>query len=139
MREYLFALLFLLIVAAWILVKRLPSLLRTVRSANWPTAEGRVETVGVNTFAEQSLGEVGYWYSVEGIRYSGYFSQQFADEQDAWTYVNPLSRQPVVVRYKLGDPSTSTLRLREQNVLFTQRPGSFLKRLLKLPIQHARN
>jgi hypothetical protein len=51
---------------------------------------------------------------VEAARYSGYFSQQFADEQLAWDYVRELQGQSVVVRYKPGHPDVSALRSADQ-------------------------
>ena len=49
--------------------------------------EGKIEALTVTTFAEQSLAQLAYSYLVDGERYSGYFTRQFADEQDAWDYV----------------------------------------------------
>ncbi len=121
---------FLAVVAGWLFVKRLPDWIRSIRAAGWPTVEGKVETVEVKSFAEQSLAEIAYSYLVKGVRYSGYFSLQFADEQDAWSYVDPLKDQPLVVRCKPGAPGTSAIRLSEQSPLFNARPGNFSKRLI---------
>jgi hypothetical protein len=139
LRDYSFLLLFLLFVAGWFFVKRIPTLIRSTRGASWPTVEGNVETVGVNAFAEQSLGEIGYSYLVEGVRHSGYFSRQFADEQDAWSFVFPLKSQTVIVRYKPSDPGVSVLRLGEQSVLFRAKQGSFPGRLFRLITETFRN
>ena len=121
---------FLVLVAGWLVVKRLPNWIRSIRGAGWPAVEGKVETVEVKSFAEQSLAEIGYSYLVEGVRYSGYFSRQFADEQDAWSYVDPLKDQPIVVRCKPGAPDTSVLRLGEQSALFNAYTGNFPRRLI---------
>jgi hypothetical protein len=67
--------------------------------------EGKIETVTVSTFAEQSLSELSYSYVIDGERYSGYFTRQFADEQDAWDYVRPLKGQPIFVRHKPSNPA----------------------------------
>jgi len=135
----LFLLGFLAMVSGWFLIKRVPAQIRSVFSKNWPCAEGKVETVAVKSFAEQGLGEIGYSYSVHGARYSGYFSQQFADEQDAWNYVNPLKNQAVVVRYQARNPMVSALRLSEQAQLFRGSPGSFPKTWLHLVINSVKN
>ena len=67
--------------------------------------EGKIETVTVSTFAEQSLSELSYSYVIDGERYSGYFTRQFADEKDAWDYVRPLKGQPIFVRHKPSNPA----------------------------------
>jgi hypothetical protein len=139
LRQYLFAVLFLLLVAGWFFVKRFPHWIRSIRGVSWPVAEGKVETVGVNAFAGQSLGEIGYSYSVEGVRHSGYFARQFADEQDAWSYAAPLKDQAVVVRYKPGKPGTSTLRLHEQSNLFRARAGNFPRRFFSVLVENLKN
>lgn len=121
---------FLVLVAGWLCVKRLPDWIRSIRASGWPAVAGKVETVEVRSFAEQSLAEIAYSYLVEGVRYSGYFSRQFADEQDAWSYVDPLKDQALVVRCKPGGPGTSAIRLSEQNPLFNARSGNFPNRLV---------
>jgi hypothetical protein len=137
--EYLFAFLFLLLVAAWLFVTRLPRQIRSIRAASWPVAQGKVETVGINAFAGQSLTQIGYSYSVEGVRHSGYFARQFADEQDAWSYAAPLKDQAVVVRYEPVKPEISTLVLHEQNDLFRVRVGSFPRRFLNAFVENLKS
>jgi hypothetical protein len=66
-----------------------------------------------------------YSYTVEGERYPGHFSRQFADQQDAFDYVQPLKGRPIFVRYKPGHPNVSAVRLAEQDSLFTAKHGSF--------------
>jgi|KBSMisStaDraftv2_1062788.scaffolds.fasta_scaffold00429_24 hypothetical protein len=112
---------FILSVAAWFSAKRIPGWWRALRAATWPIAEGRVEDCTVTTFAEQSLGELAYSYSVEGERYSGYFHQQFAAEQDAWEYIDALKGQGVFVRYKVGSPEVSAIRIDDQRPQFSSR------------------
>ena len=43
--------------------------------------QGRVETAEVVAFAQQSVAQMGYSYSVEGAIYSGFFMQQFGDSR----------------------------------------------------------
>jgi hypothetical protein len=84
--------------------------------------------VNVKEFGQQALGELGYSYLVKGDRYSGYFSWQFGDEQQAWDYVTPLQGRPVTVRYMQRNPDVSALRSGDQ--LQTNLRGSgFLKTL----------
>jgi hypothetical protein len=129
LRQVLVAASFMLLVALYFFLKTFPGWLRSFRSADWPTAEGKVENVTVSTFSDQSLGEVAYSYVVEGERFSGYFSQQFADEQDAWNCVGPLKGKNVFLRYKPGNPKASAVRITEQSQWFV--PGhNFAARFL---------
>lgn len=73
-----------------------------------------IEAVTVRAFGQQALGELGYCFLVEGNRYSGYFSWQFGDEQQAWDYVTGLQGRPVIVRYVRKNPDVSTLRTADQ-------------------------
>ncbi len=123
-----FVLVWIALIAVWFLVKRLPGWIRSVRARSWPIADGRIETVNVKEFGQQALGELGYSYLVEGDRYSGYFSSQFGDEQQAWDYVTPLQGQPVIVRYMRGNPDLSALRSADQ--LQTNLKGSGFFRTL---------
>jgi len=136
---YVFGILFLSLVAAWFLMKRLPALIRSTRGANWPIANGKVETVRVKTFAEQSLAEIGYSYLVEGERYAGYFARQFAEGQDAWSYATPLKGQSVTVRYKPGAPAISALRLDDQSSIFHSSRRSFTGGLFRVLFQNFKN
>jgi hypothetical protein len=113
-QKVVFVLFWIALVAAWFLIKRFPGWLRSARARGWPVADGRIETVNVKEFGQQALGELGYSYVVEGDRYSGYFSWQFGEEQQAWDYVTPLRSQPVLVRYKEGNPDVSALRPADQ-------------------------
>jgi hypothetical protein len=132
------------VVAGWFLIRRLPNSFRSLRGANWPTAHGRIETSGVNSVRvssrEYSLGELGYSYCVGGQRYSGYCSQQFADEQAAWDYVDSLKGREVTIRYHPDDPAISTLRACDQGVGFAPhlKPNSFFS-LLTLFSGRAKN
>jgi len=103
-----------LLVGAWFLLKRLPEWIRSLRAGAWPSVQGRVETVNVTTFHDQALAELGYSYVVEGERFAGYCTRQFADEQHAWDYVDGLQGQLVVVRFEEKDPGISALRAEDQ-------------------------
>ena len=127
-RNFAFVLFWVVLVAAWFLINRLPGWVRSVRAQSWPVTDGRIETVGVKEFGQQALGELGYSYSVAGDRYSGYFSWQFGDEQQAWDYVNGLQGRLVIVRYKRESPDVSALRNADQ--LQTNLRGSGLLRTL---------
>jgi hypothetical protein len=115
------------IVMTWLFVKALPSKVRALRGCNWAIAQGCIETVSVNTInaqAEFATAILGYSYRVEGELYSGYYSQQFGDEQDAWDYANNLKHKTVAVRCKPGHPETSVLRSQDQSSELKLRPDS---------------
>ena len=130
LRTVLWGCLFLTFVAGWLFLKRLPALFRSICAANWPMVQGDIESATVTAFAEQSLAQLGYSYRVEGERYSGYFSRQFADEQDAWDYIRPLREQTIFIRYRPANPCVSTVRTSDQNPLFMARPGNVVVRFL---------
>jgi hypothetical protein len=127
---------FTLLVTASLFLRRLPALIRSIRGASWPTAHGKVESVKVETVAEQSIGEVAYSYLVEGERYAGYYSRQFADEQDGWDFLRPLKGQSIFVRYKPGRPDVSAIRTADQGPLFATDPPNFIGRLLSSSLIH---
>jgi len=110
-----FVLFWVALVSVYFLMKRLPGFVQGIRARSWPTAEGRIETINVKEFGQQALGELGYSFSAKGGRYSGYFSWQFGDEQQAWDYVTELKGRPVIVRYKDESPDVSTLRNVDQS------------------------
>jgi len=125
-RELAFIAVFVLLVASWFFLRRLSSWMRSALAANWPWTDGRIETANVKVLGEQALAELGYSYLVEGTRYSGYYSQQFADEQQAWDYVRGLQGRSVVVRHKRGSPAVSALRTADQQSHVDLRGGSLL-------------
>ncbi|HET6180051.1 MAG TPA: hypothetical protein VFE61_24230 [Candidatus Sulfotelmatobacter sp.] len=47
------------LVASWFLLKRLPGWILSIRGANWPPSEGRIEITNVTAFGEQALAELG--------------------------------------------------------------------------------
>src|SRR3974390_1249368 len=125
-RDLVAALAFAMVVASWFFLKRLPGWIRALRAEGWPTTEGRIETTAVKSFGEQALAELGYSYVVEGERYSGYYSQQFADEQCAWDYLKTLQGQSVVVRFERPRPEVSVLRTADQQSFVNLRGSGFL-------------
>jgi hypothetical protein len=102
------------VVAVWFFANRIPGLLRSVRAGSWPAVPGKIETAKVSEFGQQALGELGYSYLVEGERFSGYFTWNFGNEQEAWDYVNRLQGRNVVVRYKPKRPDISVLKVSDQ-------------------------
>jgi len=136
-KDLLWAFLFLTLEATWFFVKRLPDWFRSIRSARWPMVEGKIEALTVTTFAEQSLARLAYSYLVDGERYSGYFTRQFADEQDAWDYVRPLKGWAIFVRHKPSNPAVPSVRIADQNSLLARSgQGSFVVRFLSRSVWH---
>lgn len=135
--SYLWGLSLLAMVALWFFLKSLPGRFRSLLSASWPMIDARIESASVNTFAEQSVAELAYSYRVDGERYSGYFTRQFADAQDAWSYVEPLKGQQIFVRYKPGDPSVSSVRGADQNPLLANRQSSYVVRFFQRSLMHS--
>lgn len=135
-RDVLWGLLFVTLVAIWTFVKRIPASIRSLRASSWPIVQGNIESATVSSFAEQSLAQLAYSYRVEGELYSGYFTRQFADEQDAWDYVRPLKEQTIFVRYRPANPGISAVRTSDQNSLFADGQGNFLARFLTRSISH---
>lgn len=127
-----------LLAASWFMFKRLPELIRSIRAASWPISEGRIETIDVSTFREQALAELGYSYVVEGERYSGYYSRQFADEQHGWDFADALRGQRVVVRYRDDHPGVSVLRATDQQSYVDLRGPGFFGSLFRAAFERLR-
>jgi hypothetical protein len=127
-----------LLAASWFLFKRLPELIRSMRAASWPLSQGRIETVDVKTFRDQALAELGYSYVVEGERYSGYYSRQFADEQHGWDFVDALQGKQIAVRYQEDDPSVSALRAADQQSYIDLRGPGFIGSLYRAAFERLR-
>lgn len=117
---------FVLLVAIALFLRRVPRLYRSLLAHNWPMTQGRVERGEVMAFAQQSVAQMGYSYSVGGAIYSGFFTQQFGDEQDAREY---MDRVKVVVRYHPGKSALSAVRSADQNALSIPNRKSFLAQL----------
>ncbi|HEX3321622.1 MAG TPA: hypothetical protein VHR84_13030 [Terriglobales bacterium] len=115
-------------VGAFFFIKRFPHWMRILRASAWPTTSGQIEIADVSSFGGQAIAELGYSFAMEGTTYSGYYSHQFADEQEAWDYVTPLKGKHVVIRYKSTDPSTSTL-LQQDQASDCQLAGNYLRSL----------
>lgn len=117
---------FVVLAAAWFFLKRLPGAIRSLLAKSWPLTDGRIETVNVRTIGEQALAGLGYSYLAEGMRYSGYYSQQFVDEQQAWDYAGKLQGRSVMVRHKHSNPGVSVLRVEDQQPCPDFKSGSLL-------------
>jgi hypothetical protein len=123
--EWMMLVVFPSFIAIWFFLKRIPSWLRAVAGRNWPTVQGRIETVTVKTVGDQSLAELGYSYAVQGSRYSGYLSLQFSDEQIAWDFATGLEDRCVIIRYRTTDPEVSAIRAADQPADFNFKGDSF--------------
>jgi len=121
---------FVFLVATALFLRRVPDLYRSFRAGDWPLIQGRIETADIVGFARQYLARLGYSYSVEGVIFSGFFTQQFADEQDAWEYVDRVKGQKILIRCHPGRPETSAARSADQNTLSISSWKSFLAQLL---------
>jgi hypothetical protein len=121
---------FALLVATALFLRRVPGLYRSLRAGSWPMTQGRIETRKVIGFAQQSLVQLGYSYSVEGSVFAGYLTHQFADEQDAWEYVDLVKGQMIPVRYQAGQPAISAVRTADQSALHVSNQKSFLAQLM---------
>jgi hypothetical protein len=90
------------------------------RSAHWPTAPGIIESGEVSTVRSRSrywdreietaTAQLAYSYRLGGEYFAGYHIQTFNDEQKAWSYVDGLKGQPVMVSYDPKRPDVSVLR-----------------------------
>jgi|SRR5579864_2705316 len=118
MADSLAVLIILLVAGLLISIKQWPEWARRLRSANWPTTTGMVETGEVSTHRgrartyqayEDASATLGYSYNLNGIYYSGYHIETFDDEQKAWSYVDALKGQAVQVRYNPRKPEVSVL------------------------------
>jgi Protein of unknown function (DUF3592) len=121
---------FVLVVAIALFVLRLPSLYLSFRASNWLMTQGRIETAHVIGFARQYLVQLGYSYSVEGVIFSGFVTQQFADEQDAWEYVDQVKGQAIFVRYHPVNPAISAVRSADQTALAISSRRNLVAQLL---------
>ena len=107
--------LFIMILVA---IRRWPQSWRRMRSAGWPTISGTIDNGEVSTFryrtvlldAELASAQLAYSYQLEGDYYSGYHSETFNDEQEAWSYVDSLKGHEVQVSYNPRKPDISVLR-----------------------------
>jgi len=121
---------FALLVAIAFFLRRVTGLYRSLRAGSWPMTQGRIETAKVIGFAQQSLVQLGYSYSVEGSIFSGYLTHQFADEQDAWDYVDLVKGQMIPIRYQARQPAISAVRTADQSTLHMSNRKSILAQLM---------
>jgi hypothetical protein len=113
----------LLVIALLASVTQWPKWLRYIRSTNWPTILGTVESGEVSTFrgrrgvfgsvSETATATISYSYQLNGNYYSGYHEQTFNDEQKAWSYVDALKGKTVQVRFNPRKPESSILRAQQ--------------------------
>jgi hypothetical protein len=121
---------FVLLVAVALFLRRVPDFYRSFRAADWPLIQGRIETADVVGFARQYLIRLGYSYSVGGVIFSGFVTQQFGDEQHALDYVDQVKGQAILVRYHPRKPEASAARSADQNTLSMSSRKTFLSQLL---------
>jgi hypothetical protein len=120
MADALVTLFILFVLGAVISAKQWPEWTRYVRSANWPTTSGTVESGEVSTFrgrsgrtfeaSETATAKVSYSYHLGDTYFSGYHTRIFNNEQEAWSFVDELKGQRVEVRYNPKKPDVSVLR-----------------------------
>jgi len=113
-------LLVLVVLGLLVSIKQWPEWLWRARSAYWPTTLGTIESGEVSTIrgrsgytyraTETATVKLGYSYRLEGAYYSGYHTETFNDEQQAWSYVDSLKGHQVQVSYNPRKPDVSVLR-----------------------------
>ena len=54
--------------------------------------------------------KLAYSYQLDGKYYSGYHTEEFDDEQKAWSFVDALKGQSVQVSYNPRRPEASAIR-----------------------------
>jgi hypothetical protein len=91
--------------------------LRERRGENWPVVMGVITSCDVSVFhgqfTDHAVGVLGYSYAVNGTYFSGYFKRQCFDEQAAWTFVDTMRDQNVLIRYSPAQPSVSLILERD--------------------------
>lgn len=115
-----FLLLILLAFGLFASIKRWPEWFRRVRSASWPTVSGIIKSGNVSTIRstsrygdrgiENATATLAYSYRLGDDYFAGYYTKTFNDEQRAWSYVDGLKGQPVIVSYHSRKPDVSVLR-----------------------------
>jgi hypothetical protein len=117
--DNLLVLLILVVLGLLVSIKQWPEWTRRVRSANWPTTQGTIESGEVKTdrtttgrsFRSVEIATVtlGYSYRLNASYYSGYHIETFLDEQKAWFYVDGLKGREVQISYNPRKPEVSVL------------------------------
>jgi len=76
----------------------------------WPATRGTVDSVNVR-LDRIYFAELGYGYSVDGERYSGFHQTGFDREEAAWEFCRALAGSEVEVRYDPKEPRISLLAI----------------------------
>ena len=88
------------------------------RAANWPTAEGHIESAEViqrktNLFSRSRsspyVAELGYSYSIAGGANAGRYRRDFPTNEEAREFVRDLKGKPLAIHYNPDKPSNSCL------------------------------
>jgi hypothetical protein len=106
-----------LIISGWL--RPASRWLQRRRAANWPTAEGHIESAELSqpkptVFSTRSrsspyVAELGYSYSIAGSLEAGWYRRDFPTEQDARDFLRELKGKPLAVHYNPSNPSSSRL------------------------------
>ena len=107
--------------------------LQRQRSANWPIAEGHIESVAVTELKVFSIrsrsspfgAELGYSYSIAGSPQAGWYSRDFPTEQEAAAFLRDLKGKSIAVRYNPNKPSMSELSEPSLDMLLRNRGPVF--------------
>jgi|SRR5450755_123324 hypothetical protein len=83
---------------------------KSTRWHGWPATLGIVESVNVRR-DRIYFAELGYGYSVDGERYSGFHQTGFDGEEPAWEFCRALAGTNVEVRYDPKEPRISLLAI----------------------------
>ena len=86
------------------------------RAADWPAADGRIESTEIvksGFFMKSRTGRydavLHYSYSSAGSPHFGQYKREFPSEEDAEEFLRDLEGKPVTVRHKPANPSRSML------------------------------
>jgi hypothetical protein len=88
------------------------------RAANWPIAEGHIESAEVTeprptlfstSRSSSYLAELGYSYSIAGSVEAGWHRRECPTAQEAREFIRDLKGKPVAVHYNPNKPSSSSL------------------------------
>lgn len=105
--------------------------LRRRRAADWPIANGRIESTEVTkpnfsltTKRGYYLARLGYSYSISGSTHSGLYKREFPTEPAADDFVRDLKGKAVAVRYSPSKPSLSMVLEPDIEAVLQNRPPS---------------
>jgi hypothetical protein len=118
-----------LLVGGWILSSW--RWLKRRRAADWPIADGRIESTEVTkpnfsftTKRGYSVARLGYSYSVAGSIQSGQYKREFPTQPAANDFVRDLMGKAVAVRYSPSKPSRSMVLEPDIEAVLQNRPPS---------------